>query len=295
MSIHENPVVHHSDRIFSSKLLLFGEYSVVVGGKALAIPLSKYKGRWEFGNGNQKDLYLFSEFLEKSVDFDFLKIQSFKSDLEKGLFFESDIPLGYGMGSSGALVAGVFDRYSSEKDLDPSDLKLVLGKMENFFHGSSSGLDPLVSLLQRMVLIDKDQGGISFPQTDFNYSIFLIDTQKSRNTAPLVNWFLEQLKVPSFNQIIEKELVPSNNRAISYYLEGMEEDLFYEWGQVGDIQKNYLTPMIPEKFYQYMGQGENSTVKLCGAGGGGFLMGLAKDKEKVVRSFMSEGIDIIWI
>jgi len=147
LSVYENPVALKNDRIFSSKLLLFGEYSVIIGRRALAIPLSSFRGMWKFGEGDPKELFLFSEFLEKSGDFDFLDVQSFKRDLEKGLFFDSDIPLGYGMGSSGALVAGVFFRYASKTEIEPARLKILLGKMENFFHGSSSGLDPLVSLL----------------------------------------------------------------------------------------------------------------------------------------------------
>ena len=35
---------------FSSKILLFGEYSIVVGGKALAIPYAKYSGHFAFDN-----------------------------------------------------------------------------------------------------------------------------------------------------------------------------------------------------------------------------------------------------
>ena len=37
---------------FSSKILLFGEYSIVAGGKALAIPYSKYHGHFAFANEN---------------------------------------------------------------------------------------------------------------------------------------------------------------------------------------------------------------------------------------------------
>jgi shikimate kinase len=43
-------------------------------------------------------------------DFD---IDAFETDIEKSLYFESSIPQGYGVGSSGALVAALFEKYVS--------------------------------------------------------------------------------------------------------------------------------------------------------------------------------------
>ena len=37
------------------------------------------------------------------------------SDISKGMYFDSSIPPGYGVGSSGALVAAVYDRYALKK------------------------------------------------------------------------------------------------------------------------------------------------------------------------------------
>ena len=35
--------------------------------------------------------------------------------IKSGLYFESSIPIGYGIGSSGALVAALYEKYCSEK------------------------------------------------------------------------------------------------------------------------------------------------------------------------------------
>ena len=37
------------------------------------------------------------------------------ADLEKGMYFDSSIPMGYGVGSSGAIVAAIYDRYADHK------------------------------------------------------------------------------------------------------------------------------------------------------------------------------------
>ena len=41
--------------------------------------------------------------------------EALKADLDRKLYFDSNIPQGYGVGSSGALVAAFYDRYALEK------------------------------------------------------------------------------------------------------------------------------------------------------------------------------------
>ena len=61
------------------------------------------------------------------------------SDIENGLYFESTIPESYGLGSSGAVVAAIYESYKQEVgvDLEINDLKLILSNIESFFHGQS--------------------------------------------------------------------------------------------------------------------------------------------------------------
>ena len=65
------------------------------------------------------------------------------------MYFDSSIPQGYGVGSSGALVAAIYDQYALNKITVLENLtkdKLVQLKQSlqqwNLFHGKSSGLDP---------------------------------------------------------------------------------------------------------------------------------------------------------
>ena len=75
--------------------------------------------------------------------------------MKDGLYFDSSIPQGYGVGSSGALVAAIYDKYASDKITVLENLtrdkllklKSIFSMMESFFHGKSSGLDPLNSYL----------------------------------------------------------------------------------------------------------------------------------------------------
>ena len=139
--------------LFYAKILLFGEYGIIEDSQGLTLPYSFYKGTLKFSD-NQSDfekksnesLQKYSDYLanlELSKDFK-IDVEAFKKDIEKGLFFDSNIPQGYGVGSSGALVAAIFEKYSFKK-YNPStisktqlkDLKKVFGELESFFHGKS--------------------------------------------------------------------------------------------------------------------------------------------------------------
>jgi mevalonate kinase len=274
---------------------MFGEYAVILGGSALAIPLQGFNGKWKFGNESRRDLGQFYRYMVTKGEFSFLDLDSFGEDLGQGLYFDSDIPEGYGMGSSGAVCAGVFYRYSKLGDIRPEEMKWYLSMMENFFHGSSSGLDPLVSLVHRPVFIQGSSGGISFPDPFPRYSIYLIDTGIRRSTEPLVSWFLSQMEDSVFRKNMEERLVTLNNLGIADCLSGNEVGLMDAWGKVGELQRTFLTRMIPPDFEDIMGFGEYGCVKLCGAGGGGFLMGIASDCEKEEERYKARGISIIWI
>ena len=68
-----------------------------------------------------------------------------------GLYFESSIPQSYGIGSSGALCAAIYARYTTElippsgsiTQKDIKELRHIFSGIESFFHGKSSGIDPL--------------------------------------------------------------------------------------------------------------------------------------------------------
>ncbi|MGB3548199.1 MAG: mevalonate kinase, partial [Saprospiraceae bacterium] len=64
-------------------------------------------------------------------------------DLTSGRRLHSNIPEGYGMGSSGAVCVAVLSDYASPATLDRIN-RPFLARMESFFHGTSSGTDPYI-------------------------------------------------------------------------------------------------------------------------------------------------------
>lgn len=137
-----------NNKSFHSKILLAGEYTVIADGYALALPFRKYTGRFEISPNNlQTELHdLYSYLIENNLDI-YFDLDQMLAEIKSGLSYKSDIPIGYGLGSSGALIAALFDRYGYKDLKDYNALKSILGRAECAFHGTSSGMDPFVSYL----------------------------------------------------------------------------------------------------------------------------------------------------
>ena len=108
---------------------------------------------------SNESLQRFTTYLERlqqqNPELASFNLEVLKNDVNHGMFFDSSIPQGYGVGSSGALVAAIYDKYAQNKITVLENLtrekllqlKSIFSEMESFFHGKSSGLDPLNSYL----------------------------------------------------------------------------------------------------------------------------------------------------
>ena len=111
------------DRYYS-KVILFGEYSMIFDATALMIPLKRFSAQWQlplsFNRAaslpSNQSLKRFCQYLsENEVLSSLFDLQTLRRDLEESLFLASNVPSGYGLGSSGTLVAAVYDRYAIQK------------------------------------------------------------------------------------------------------------------------------------------------------------------------------------
>ena len=298
-----------SDKKFYSKVLLFGEYSVIQHSMGLCIPYTLFDGKLSFRRDNtaviDPELKAFSLFIKQLIDNNQLSFQfditSFEFDISQGLFFDSTIPQGYGVGSSGALVAAIFDRYEQENhtSLDISKLKKIFSQLESHFHGASSGVDPLISYLNSPILIKNknDLGPVAIPHFPKGPGgIFLLNTKRSRKTEPLVNLFLEKTTNTKFNETCETVLKPITNACIKNFLEGDTQKLLENFKELSAFQFEHLSPMIPKLYRPLWVEGiqsEDYFLKLCGAGGGGFLMGITRDFQKVKQVLSAHEIRLL--
>ena len=156
--------------------------------------------------------------------------------------------------------------------------------MESFFHGKSSGIDPIVSYLKEPVSISlQGVDKVRIPPS-FAIQIFLLDSFTPRNTEHWVQHFQQKKQSsPVFKQAVDM-LTEINESIMTSYLEG-DEDSFWPTGKVlSHHQFDHFRDFIPESHQNIW---ENSLLKddyflkICGAGGGGFTLGFAKRMDDV--------------
>jgi mevalonate kinase len=262
--------------LFYSKILLFGEYGIIEDSKGLSIPYNFFNGALKIAEKpnleSKKSNNILADFCSYLKQFDELDLDliSFEEHIKKGLYFDSSIPKGYGVGSSGALVAAVYDKYSNNKITVLENLtrekllvlKSIFSKMESFFHGKSSGLDPLNSYLSIPILIkskdDINVTGIPSQKLDGTGAVFLIDSGKTGSTAPMVSIFMEKMKSEGFRKMISTQFIKHTNLCVDSFLNGDVKNLFDNTKKLSKIVLDNFKPMIPDEFHDLWKKGIDS-------------------------------------
>ena len=301
--------------LFYAKILLFGEYGIIEDSQGLTLPYSFYKGTLKFSetqsgfekesNRHLKKYAAYLETLDLPEAFR-MDVAAFVKDIDNGLFFDSNIPQGYGVGSSGALVAAVFERYSTVRHIpeeiskdELKELKKVFGKLESFFHGTSSGIDPLICYMNLPILIENRENvdKVAIPQAQQGKgAIFLIDSGSVGETGPMVQIFFEKMKTEGFRKTLKEEFIRYNNACIDAFLKKDINPFFRNMKKLSVWAYEHFRPMIPESIYNIWKKGIDTNayyLKLCGSGGGGYILGFTKDyskAEKMLEGFHKEVI-----
>lgn len=284
---------------FPAKILLFGEYVIIHGGKGLAIPYPKYGGSLRMAlppvdtqtATSQTTIAQLCRYLQQIAPHEW-NFEAWFSDIQQGIYFDSNVPQGFGLGSSGALVAALYTRYYHSKTTDIDQLKQILAQVESYFHGKSSGLDPLVSYLQCPVLISpNDPHSLSCDAVSLDnecYRWLLWDSGISRQTAPLVAIFQQQMTDSTFAIRYHNELVPYNEACIAALLAQDGAALLWHVKSLSQFQLAHFSAMIPSPLQSLWQQGladDTHYFKLCGAGGGGFFLALQPASMQPLQGF----------
>ena len=306
--------------LFYSKVLLFGEYGIIKDSKGLSIPYNFFKGALKKddnlsetakkSNESLKKYFLYLRDLQgqepKLLSID---LRALKSDVDAGMYFDSSIPQGYGIGSSGALVAAIYDKYSIEKITVLENLtrekllklKMIFGKMESFFHGKSSGLDPLNSYLSLPILINSQENieSTSIPSQNLNGkgAVFLLDSGIIGETAPMVQIFMDKMKHEGFRKVLKDQFIKHTDACVEDFVSGNVKSLFGNLKQLSHVVLDHFKPMIPKEFHNLWKRGIETNdyyLKLCGSGGGGYILGFTQDLAKARTALKDHHLEVVY-
>lgn len=303
--------------LFYSKILLFGEYGIIKDSKGLSIPYNFYNGALKMdGNTSNEAItsnnYLkdFVEYLANiSPDLVVFEIENLRADINEGMYFDSSIPQGYGVGSSGALVAAIYDKYAQDKITVLENLtrekllklKVVFSEMESFFHGKSSGLDPLNSYLSLPILINSKDNieatGIPTQSTSGKGAVFLLDSGIVGETAPMVSIFMDNMKQEGFRKMLKDQFIKHTDACVDDFLKGDIKSLFSNTKQLSKVVLNHFKPMIPKQFHELWKNGIETNdyyLKLCGSGGGGYILGFTENIDNAQQALKDYKLEVVY-
>ncbi len=306
--------------LFYSKILLFGEYGIIKDSKGLSIPYNFYNGALKIdehktvsthkSNANLKRFAAYlSKLQDEQPDLVTFDLEALNTDVAKGLYFDSSIPQGYGVGSSGALVAAVYSQYVSDKITVLENLtreklltlKEIFAAMESFFHGKSSGLDPLNSYLSLPILINSknniEPAGIPSQTAQGKGGVFLLDSGITGETAPMVQIFMENMKQEGFRKMLKDQFVKQTDACVEDFLKGDVSSLFGNIKTLSKVVLDNFKPMIPKQFHTLWKKGIDTNsyyLKLCGSGGGGYMLGFTQDLETAQKALKDYKLEVVY-
>lgn len=198
------------------------------------------------------------------------------------LEIKSSIPISAGLGSSAALSVALTLIVSRQMDLNAGEQFEMARTLENHFHGKSSGMDIAAILAQEPISFSMKMGGHSLdiqrlPNFTFHDTGLRTQTREAvlqvenflKSNPPLFQKTDEAMKeaVRSCLEGLQKFDLGHTPLGLQILSQGMNraQDCFKAWG------------LLPESAIELEKQLLNKgalSVKMTGAGGGGFLVAL---------------------
>ena len=283
---------------FNSKILLFGEYGIMHNSDALSIPYKKFNGFLSISNALTEDQkisnrnieYLYHYIIQDKYLSSIINSNNLKEEINLGLYFDSNIPIGSGLGSSGALVSSIISRYSKVdlKSFSNSEIKKIMSLVESKFHGNSSGFDPAVSYFNKPMLYSNQKIKLIERIAFKDFKVYIIDSQIDSSTKKMIKVFEDKISNSEFRLFFNSKFINNTNQCIDHLINTSK--LFRD--SVKELSNDTLhnfQEMIPEKLKNKWKEGiknDSYYMKLCGSGGGGFF--LAYDFDNQINSSFSD-------
>lgn len=272
------------------KWILAGEHAVLRGSPALAFPLlskslklsynpSRQPLQVQFGGTHGQELQLlFWGVLERALETLSLHLGAMTGEMH----VQSDLPAGAGLGASAALCAGVGRWCLHQGFIEPVGVYEFSRRLENMFHGESSGVDIAVSLKGHGIRFVRGQEMTALSPA-WTPRLYLSYSGQRGVTSECVSKVKAMLmRDPALGERIDQKMkaaVHAAERALQLDEEsgfsvlesaiGQACDCFAEWDLITSGLQSHLSVLK---------EAGARVTKPTGSGGGGYALSLWKDE-----------------
>ena len=268
------------------KWILAGEHAVLRGSQAIVFPLksrflslSYFKKDSEFKIdiaglcASDLEIIIWSV-VERALGELALK----RTDLKGDLKIYSHIQFGAGMGASATLAVGLalFFQHLGVLKTDPF---LFAKKIEDLFHGESSGVDVAVALHQKPMIFEKNKENVFFDLKKLPL-LYLSYTGQRGVTKDCVNKVKNLIsEKPEMAQAIDERMKKVVQDFISAQFEWTEQQWIEHLNLAQSCFESWdLVPTAVEQHVTKLKKAGALACKLTGSGGGGYVLSLWNQK-----------------
>jgi len=113
----------------------------------------------------------------------------------------------------------------------------------------------------------------------------------------MVGIFMENMKQEGFRKMLKNQFIKHTDACVDDFLKGDIKSLFRNTKQLSKVVLNHFKPMIPQHFHELWKNGLETNdyyLKLCGSGGGGYVLGFTEDMERAQKSLSDYKLEVVY-
>ncbi|MCK5637881.1 MAG: mevalonate kinase, partial [Flavobacteriaceae bacterium] len=98
-------------------------------------------------------------------------------------------------------------------------------------------------------------------------------------------------------KMIDQDFARYTDACIDDFLQGNAKSLFRNVKNLSRVVLKHFKPMIPNSFHQLWQEGLETNdyyLKLCGSGGGGYILGFTQDFEKAKKTLKNYKLELVY-
>jgi mevalonate kinase len=97
--------------------------------------------------------------------------------------------------------------------------------------------------------------------------------------------------------MLKNQFIKHTDACVEDFLNGDIKSLFGNTKKLSKVVLNHFKPMIPQQFHELWKKGIETNdyyLKLCGSGGGGYILGFTEDIEKAKFALKDYKLEVVY-